>query len=196
MQTDGETMETVSDFIFLGSKITVDGDCSHEIIRHLLLRRKAMKKPRQHIKKQRHYFAYKGPSSQGYGFSSSHVWMWELDHKESWAQKNWCFWLWCWRRLLRAPWTARRSNQSIPKEISPGISLEGMMQKLNLQYFGHLMRNLTHWKRLWCWEGLGQEEKRMTEAEMAEWHHWLDGRESEWTPGIGDGQKRLAFCDS
>ena len=75
MQTDGETMETVSDFIFLGSKITVDGDCSHEIIRHLLLRRKAMKKPRQHIKKQRHYFAYKGPSSQGYGFSSSHGWM-------------------------------------------------------------------------------------------------------------------------
>ena len=72
---DGETVETVSDFIFWGSKITADGDCSHEIIRHLLLRRKAMKKPRQHIKKQRHYFAYKGPSSQGYGFSSSHVWM-------------------------------------------------------------------------------------------------------------------------
>ena len=74
-QIDGETMETLSDFIFLGSKITVDGDSSHEIIRHLLLRRKAMKKPRQHIKKQRHYFANKGPSSQVYGFSSSHVWM-------------------------------------------------------------------------------------------------------------------------
>ena len=74
-QIDGETMETVTDFIFLGSKITVDGDSSHEIIRHLLLRRKAMKKPRQHIKKQKHHFSNKVPYSQSYGFSSSHVWM-------------------------------------------------------------------------------------------------------------------------
>ena len=95
--------------------------------------------PRQHIKKQRHNFANKGLSSQSYGFSSSHVWMWELDYKESWALKNWCFWLWCWRRLLRAPWTARRANQSILKESSPGCSLEGRMFKLKLQYFGHLM---------------------------------------------------------
>ena len=92
--------------------------------------------PKQHIKKQRHYFANKGPSGQGYGFSSDHVWMWELDYKESWVLKNWCFWLWCWRRLLRVPWTARRS---ILKEISPGCSLEGLMLKLKLQYFGHLM---------------------------------------------------------
>ena len=95
--------------------------------------------PRQHIKKQRHYFANKCPSSQGYGFSRSHVWMWELDHEESWVLKNWCFELWCWRRFLRVPWTARRSNQSILKEISPGCSLEGLMLKLKLQYFGHLM---------------------------------------------------------
>ena len=80
-------------------------------------------------------------SSQNSGSSSGHVWMWELDHKESWAPKNWCFWkLWCWRRLLRAPWTARRSNQSILKEISPGCSLEGLMLKLKPQYFGHLMQ--------------------------------------------------------
>ena len=91
-QIDGETMETVTDFIFLGSKITADGDCGHEIKRCLLLGRKAMIKPRQHIKKQRHYYANKGPSNQSYGFSSSHVWMWELDYKESWALKNWCFW--------------------------------------------------------------------------------------------------------
>ena len=84
-------------------------------------------------------FLNKGLSSQGYGFSSSHVWMWELDYKESRALKNWCFWTWCWRRLLWVPWTARRSNQPILKEISPGCSLEGLMLKLKLQNFGHLM---------------------------------------------------------
>ena len=96
-------------------------------------------KPRQHIKKQGHYFANKGPSSQGYGFSSSHVWMWELDCEEGWALKNWCFELWCWRRLLRVPWTARRSSQSVLKEINPEYSLEGLTLKLKLQYFGHQM---------------------------------------------------------
>ena len=86
-----------------------------------------------------HYFANKGPSSQAYGFSSGHVWMWELDCEEGWVPKNWCFWTGCWRRLLRVLWTARRFNQSILKEISPGCSLEGLMLKLKLQYFGHLM---------------------------------------------------------
>ena len=94
----------------------------------------------QHIKKQKHYFANKGPSNKSYGFSSSHVWIWELDHNKSWAPKNWYFSLWCWRRVLRVPWTARRSNQSILKEISPEYSLEGLMMKLKLQYFGHLMQ--------------------------------------------------------
>ena len=78
-------------------------------------------------------------SSQGYGFSSGHVWMWQLDYKESWAPKNWWFELWCWRRLLRVPWTARRSNQSVLKEISPGCSFVGLMLKLKLQYLGHLV---------------------------------------------------------
>ena len=90
-EIDGETVQTVGDFIFGGSKSTADGDCSHEIRRPLLLGR-SYDQPRQHIKKQRHYFANKGPSCQGYGFSSSHVWMWELDHKETWAPKNLCFW--------------------------------------------------------------------------------------------------------
>ena len=94
---------------------------------------------KQHIKKQRHYFANKGLSSQSYGFSSSQVWMWELNHKESWAPKNWYFELWCWRRLLRVPWTARRANQSILREVSPEYSLEGLMLKLKLQYFGHVL---------------------------------------------------------
>ena len=102
--------------------------------------KKSYDKPKQHIQKQRHYFANKGPSSQGYGFSSGHVWMWELDYKESWVPKNWCFWTWCWRRLLRVPWTARRSNQSSLKETSPEHSLEGLMLKLKLQYSGYLMQ--------------------------------------------------------
>ena len=92
-QIDGETVETVSDFIFLGSKITADGDCSHEIKRCLLASwNKSYDQPRQHVKKQRYYFADKGPSSQSC-FSSSHVWMWELVCEESWALKNWCFWI-------------------------------------------------------------------------------------------------------
>ena len=88
---------------------------------------------------QRCYTTNKRQSSQSYGFSSSHVRMWELDYKESWAPKNWCSWTVVWRGLLRVPWTARRSNQSILKEISPGCSLEGLMLKLKLQYFNHLM---------------------------------------------------------
>ena len=87
-----ETMEIVANFIFLGSKITADGDCSHEIKRHLLLGRKTIANLRQHIEKQRHCFVDKCPSSQSYCFSSNHVWMWELDYKESWVLKSWCFW--------------------------------------------------------------------------------------------------------
>ena len=102
--------------------------------------KKSYDQPRQRIKKQRHYFDYRGPSSRGYGFSSSHVWMWELDYKESWAWKNWCFfWTVVLEKTLRVIWTARRSSQSILMEISLECSLEGVMMKLQLQYFGHLM---------------------------------------------------------
>ena len=101
--------------------------------------KKSYDQPRQHIKKHRHYLANIGLCSQSYGFSSSHVWMWELDYKDSWATKNWCFWTVVWRGLLRAPWTAPRSNQSILEEISPEYSLKGLILKLKLQYFGHLM---------------------------------------------------------
>ena len=91
------------------------------------------------IKKQRHHFADKGAYSQSYGFSSNHVWMWELDHKEVWVLKNWCFWIVVLEKLLRISWTSRRSNQSILKEINTEYSLERLMLKLNLQYFGHLV---------------------------------------------------------
>ena len=101
--------------------------------------------PRQHIKEQRYYFAKKGPSSQSYGFSNSHA---------SWAPKSWCFWTVGLEQTLESPWTARRSNQSILKETSPEYSLEGLMLKLKLQYFVHLMWKLTHLKRPWCWERL------------------------------------------
>ena len=91
-----------------------------------------------HIKKQRHYFVNKGPSSQGYGFSSGHVWVWELNYKESWVPKNWCFWTVVLEKTLESPLNCKESQPTILKEISPGYSLEGLMLKLTLQYFGHL----------------------------------------------------------
>ena len=103
---------------------------------------------------------------------------------------------WCWRRCLRVPWTARRSNQSILKEISPGISLEVMMLKLKLQYFGHLMWRADSLEDCDAGRDWGQEEKGTPEDEMAGWYHWLDGLESEWTLGVCDGQGGLACCDS
>ena len=132
-----EKMETVIHFIFLGSKIPAGSDGSHEIKRCLLLGRKAMTNL-DSILKNRHHFTSKDPYSQSYDFSSSHVQLWELDHKEGWAPKNWCFWIVVLGETLRVPWTARRSNQSILKEINPEYSLEGLM--LKLLYFGHLMQ--------------------------------------------------------
>ena len=129
--------ETVSEFTFLGSKITADGDCSHEIKRRLLLGRKVMANL-DNILKSRDYFANKSPFSQGYGFSSSHgCKSWTIKKAEH--QRVDVFELWCWRRPLRVPWAARRSNQSILKEISPECSLEGLMLKPETQYFGHLI---------------------------------------------------------
>ena len=108
----------------------------------LALWKKSYDKPRQHFKKQRYHITIKGLYSESYGFFSSHVWMWELDLQEGWVPKNDAFKLWCWRRLLRVPWTIRRSNQSILNKIDPEYSLEGLMLKLDLQYFGHLMQRV------------------------------------------------------
>ena len=128
--------------------------------------KKSYDHPRQHIKKQRHSFADKGPS---HGFSSGHVWMWELDCEESWVPKNWCFWTVVWRSLLRVPWTARRSNQSILKEISHEYSLEGLMLKLKLQYFGHLMQRTDSLKKTLI---LGKIEGGRRRGRQ---RRWLDG---------------------
>ena len=135
--------------------------------------------PRQHIQKQRYYFANKGPFSQGYGFSSSHVWMWELDYKESWVPKNWCFWTVVWRKLLRVPWTARRSNQSILNEISPGCLLEGLMLKLKLQSFGHLMHRADSFEKTLM---LGKIEDRRKGWQRI---RWLDGITDTMDMGLG-----------
>ena len=121
---------------------------------------------------------------------------------ESWTVKKAehrridAFELWCWRRLFRVTWTARRSNQFILTEISPGCSLEGLMLNWNSSTLANSCEEVSHWKRLWCWEGWWQEEKGMRADEMAQWHHRLDGREFKWTPGDGDGQGGLACCYS
>ena len=119
-QIDGETMETVTEFIFLGSKNTVDSDCSHEIKRHLFLGRKAMTKEK-HIKKQRHHFAHKGPYSQSYGFSSSHTWIWKLEDKEGWALKNFYFWTLVLEKTLESPLDWKEIKPVNPKRNQSGI---------------------------------------------------------------------------
>ena len=138
-EIDGETVETVSDFIFLGSKITADGDCSHEIKRHLLLGQKVMTNLDSILNNRDITLSTKVHLVKAmvfpvvmYGCES-----WTIKKAE--CQRIDAFELWCWRRLLRVPWSARRFNQSILKGISPGCSLEGLMLKLNLQYFGHLI---------------------------------------------------------
>ena len=176
-------METVRDFIFLGSKITTDGDCSHEIKRHLLLGRKAMTNLYS-ILKSRDITADKGPYSQSYGFASSHVRMW--DHKDRWTVKTAerrrtdAFELWFWRRPLRVLWTARRSNQSIPKEINPEYSLKGLILKLKLQYFGHLMQRADSLEKTLM---LGKIEGRRRRG----WQRarWLDGITSSMDMSLG-----------
>ena len=168
-QIDGETIEIVTDFIFLGSQITADGDCSHEIKRHLLLGRKAMTNLDSVLKSRDITLPTKILVVKAmvfpvvlYGCES-----WSIKKVEHWRTD--AFELWCWRRLLRVPWIARRWNQSILKEMNSEYSLEGLMLKLKLQYLGHLMRRLTHWKRPWCWDRLkagGEGDDRM---------RWLHG---------------------
>ena len=137
---DGETVETVSDFSFSGSKITADGDCSHEIKRHLLLGRKVTTNLDSILKSRDITLPTKVCLVKAMVFPVVMYGCESWTVKKTECQKIDAFELWCWRRLLRVPWTARRSNQSILKEISPGHSLEGLMLKLKLQYFGHLKR--------------------------------------------------------
>ena len=157
--------------------------------------KKSYDQPRQHVKKQRHYCADKVPSSQSYGFSSRHVWIGELDYKKAECWRIDAFELWCWRRLLRVLWTARRSNHFILKEISLEYSLEGLMLKLKLPILWPSdAENWLIWKDPDAGKDWRQEEKGTTEDEMVGWLHWLDGHEFEQTLGVGDGQGSLSCC--
>ena len=160
----------------------------------LALWKKSYDQPRQHIKKQRHYFANKGPSSQWFFRWSCMDVSWTVKKAE--RRRIDAFELWCWRKLLRVPWTASRSNQSILKEINPKYSLKGLMLKLKLQYFGHLMwRTDTLEKTLMLGKNEGKE-KGMPDDEMVGWHHWLNGHEFEQALGVGDGQGSLECCSA
>ena len=181
---------------FLGSKITADGDCNHDIKRRLPLGRKVMTNL-DSILKHRDYFANKGLSSQGYGFSSGHVWMRQLDCEEIWVPKYWCFWTVVLQKTLASPLDC--------KEIQP-VHSKGDQSWL---FFGRTdakaespvlwpphVKSWLIWKDSDAGRDWGQEEKGMAQDEMAGWHHWLDGHESEWTLGVGDGQGGLVSCNT
>ena len=185
-QIDGET---VTDFILGGTKTTVGGDYSRELKDTCSLEEK---QPRQHIKKQRHYCLVKAMV-----FSRSHVWMWELDNKAE-CRRTDAFELWCWIRLLRVPWTARRSNQSILKEISPEYSLEGLMLKLKLQYFGHLMQR-NEMRQGFSGElrqPLPQETVAVSQPLLLGNHVWPKGRYQECRYVRGDATGLGGVCYS
>ena len=192
----GKQWKQCQTLFFGGSKITADGDCSHEIKRRLLLGRKVMTNLDSRFKSRDIALSTKVHLVKAmvfpvvmYGCES-----WTVKKAERWRID--AFELWCWRRLLRVPWTARRSNQSILKEISPGISLEGLMLKLKLQYFGHLMWRVDSLEKTLMLGGIGaggERDDRGWDCWMASLTRWT---ESEWTLGVGDGQGDLACCDS
>ena len=169
----GEKVETVTDFIFLGSKITVDGDCSHEIKRRLLLGRKAI------TNLQRHYLVNKGPSSQSYGFSSSYVWMWELDHKEALVLKNWCFWTVVLEKTLESPLDCKKMKPVHPEGNQSWIFFGRTEAEAETPIFwppgvkNWLIGKDPDTGKDWI------QEKEMTEDEMVGCHHQLDGHEFE-----------------
>ena len=159
-EIDGETVETVSDFIFWGSKITADGDCSNEIKRRLLLGRKVMTNPDSILKSRDITLPTKVHLDKVMVFPVVMYGCESWTVKKAECQRIDAFELWCWRRLLRVPWTARRSNQSILKEISPGCSLEGLVLKLKLQYFGHHMRRVDSLEKTLMLGGIGGRRRR------------------------------------
>ena len=173
-------------FIF-GSKITEDGDCSHEIKRCLLLGRKAMTNLDSILKSRD-----RGLSSQSCGFSSSHVWMWELDSKDSWAQKNWCFWTVVLEKTLESPLDCTEIKPVNPKGNQSWIFIGRTDDETPILWPPDAKNWLTgkdtdagkDWR----------QEKGTTEDEMVRWHHWLDGHEFEQVSGVGDGQRSLACC--
>ena len=146
--------------------------------------KKSNDKTRQCTKKQRHYFADKGPYSQSYGvFSSNHALMWELDYKEGWALTNWCFWTVVLEKTLESPLDWKENKPVRPKEINPEYSLEGLMLKLKLQYFGQLIWRTESLEKTLMLGKIEGRRRRGWQDEMAGWHHWLNGLELEQTQG-------------
>ena len=184
--------------LFLGApKITEDCDCSHESKKFLLLGRKVMNNLDSILKSRNITLSRKCPSCQCYDFSSGHLWMWELDYKESWALKNWCFWTVVLEKTLESPLDYKEIRPVHPKGDQSWVFIGRTYAEAETPILwpphakSWLIGKDSDAGRDW-----GQEEKGTTEDEMAGWHHWLDGRESEWTPGVGEGQGGLAFCDS
>ena len=152
---------------------------------------------RQHIKKHRHYFANKGPSSQGYGFSSGHVWMWELDYKQSWELKNWCFWIVVLEKTPESPLDCKEIQTVHPKGGQSWVFIgrTDVEAETPVLWPPDAKSWLTG-KNPDARKDWGQEEKGTTEDEMVGWYHWLDGHGFGWTPGVGDGQGGLVCCGS
>ena len=174
-QIDGETRETVRDFIFLGSKITADGDCSHEI-KMLTAWKEIYDQPREHIKKQRHYFANKGLSSQGYGFSSSHVWMWEFDYKENWVLKNWCFWTVVLEKTLDSPLDCKEIQPVHPKRDQSWVFIGRTDVEAETPIL--LSPDAKSWL-IWKAPMLGKVEGRRRRGRQR--MRWLDDMWTQWT---------------
>ena len=151
--------------------------------------------PRQHIKKQEHYFANKGLSSQSHGFSSGHVWIWGLDYKESWVQKNWCFWTMVLEKTLESPLDCKEIQPVYPKGNQPWIFFGRTDAEVEtLILWPPDVKNWLIWKDPDAGKDWKQEEKGKTEDEMVGWHHRLNGHEFKWTLGVGDGQGGLVCC--
>ena len=180
--------------IFLGSKISVDGDCSQEI-KTLAPWKKSYDKPKQHIKEQRHYFANKGSHNQSYGFSDSHIWMWELDYKESWAPKNWCFWTVVLEKTLESPLDYKKIQPVCPKGHQSWIFIGRTDAEAEAPIFWQPdAKSRLFWKDPDAEKEWRQEEKGTTEDKIVGWHHRLNGQQFEQVPGDNEGQGTLACC--
>ena len=158
--------------------------------------KKSYDKPRQHIKKQRHYFANKCPSSQTYGFSSSHIWMWVLDYSESWALTNWCFWTVVLEKTLESLLDCKEIKPVSPKWNQFEYSLEGLMLKLKFQYFGHLMLRIDSLEKTLILGKIESRKRRGWQRMMFGWHHWLNGYEFGQALRDGEEQGGLVCCSS